>query len=90
MPVTFAWRYNGGVADFEIKYTGALDLQTYPSVDHEEPLRTGVLVPIGSSAVREGHFVDAKRSVGFVMGQALDGQAAERGCRIAGAGHCLT
>ena len=82
MPVTLARGYGDGVARFEILRVGALRLNAHPALDDEEPLRTGVPVPVRSSAVRECHPVHADRNAGLVMGQTLNRGLAEESCRI--------
>jgi hypothetical protein len=82
MPVTLTRGDDDGVAGFEIVAVGTVCLNAHPALDHEEPLRTGVPVPVRSSAVREGDAVHADRNAGCVMGQALNRGLAEEGCRV--------
>ena len=63
------------------------DLNANPAIGDKEPLRAGVRVPVRSTTVRECHSIHAH---GLFMDEALDFQAAERGCRIAGAGCRVT
>ena len=82
MPVTFTRRDDDGVAGFEIQGVGTLHLNAHPALDHEQPLRTGVRVPVRSRAIRECHAVHAHWNGGLVMGEALNRCLPEEGCRI--------
>jgi len=53
MPVTLAGRHDNGIARVEILRVTTLRLHTHATLDDEKPLRTGMLVPVRSSAVRE-------------------------------------
>ena len=85
MPMTFTRRDDDGVAGLEILGVTALYLNAHPALDHEEPLRTGVRVPVRSCTSGECHAVHAHRNAGVVMGQALDCCPTEESCRIDGA-----
>ena len=80
--MTFTRRNDDSVAGVEILGVAALHLNAHPALDDEEPLRTGVPVPVGSCTVRERHPVHAHRNTGLVMGQALNRRLAEERCRI--------
>jgi hypothetical protein len=90
MPVTLAGRHDNGIARVEILRVTTLRLHTHATLDDEKPLRTGMLVPVRSSAVRECHAVHANCDTGRVVGQALDRRPAEEGCRIDGADRRIT
>jgi hypothetical protein len=49
--VTFARGNDDGIAGFEILCGGALRLNAYSAREDEEPLRTGVFVPVRSCTV---------------------------------------
>ena len=90
MPVTFARGHDDGIAGFEILGVAALGLNAHPALDDEEPLWTGVPVPVRSCTVRECHPVHADRHTGLVMGQALNRRAADEGRRIDRADRLVT
>ena len=82
MPMPFARNNDNRIAGFEILRGTAVYLNTHPSLDDEEPLRTGVLVPVRSSPVREFHPVHADGNASLIMCQSLNRGTAEEGCRI--------
>src|SRR4030095_13755973 len=84
VPVAFARSSDLSVAGFEIVVVPTLHLNTHSSLDNEEPLRAGVLVPVRSSTVVERHPIHANRDAGLVMGETLDGRLTDEGRRIDG------
>ena len=90
MPMTFARCDDDGVAGSEILDVATIRLHAHTAFDDEEPLRSGVRVPVRSCSVRECHAVHADRNAGLVVGQALDRCLSEEGCRIDGADRRVT
>jgi len=82
VPVAFTWGHDDGITGLEILTVAALGLNTDPALNDEEPLRTGVCVPIRSCTVRECHSIHTNRNTGVVMSQALNCRAADEGRRI--------
>ena len=90
MPVAFARGDDHRVTGVEVLDDAPLLLNAHATLDDEEPLGTGVSMPVRSRTVRECHAVHAYWNAGLIVGQTLDRCTAEERSRINRAGRRLT
>ena len=78
MPMFFARRKDDGVAGLHILSRLALPLDANSAVHDEQPLGTGMAVPVGPPAVSETDAVSAHRHSPVVFGEPLNGPGADK------------